>query len=59
MKKLIRKERSGCMSRSSSKKITKYQRLESLFAKCDNILKAKEDETKKMKDEKVKRGEKK
>ena len=47
------------MSRSSSKKITEYQRLESLFAKCDNILKAKEDETKRAKEEKTKRKEKK
>ncbi len=43
------------MSRPRSKKITPLQRLESLFTKCDNVLKEKEEEAKKMKEEKSKR----
>lgn len=47
------------MSRPRNKKITELQKLESAFAKCENVLKAKEEETKRMKEEKSKRKEKK
>jgi len=43
------------MSRPRSKKITELQKLESAFAKCENILKAKAEEEKILKEKKSKK----